>query len=624
MLQKVRDNLKGTFVAVIVFLLFIVPLVLTGVGGGSYLGSAVGGDVASVDGKSISSAELRRAIFIRKQSLLSREGVDTEAEFLKDENLRGPVLDSLTRRVAVIVSARKGGMGVAESTVDKQILQQPEFQLGGKFDPQTYRRLLNNLAYTPSSYKAALSEEVLLGQHVAGIELSSFSTEKELSDLVSLIEQRRSFYTVRVSKERVEESVEVTDDDISLYYEENRSEYIDEEKMSVEYIELSVDEVAAAVEIADEDIRQQYEQEISSFEESEAYEIAHLLIENNNEQATLVEEVDRKIKEGKDFSALVTEYSDDGGSSDSGGNLGLMTEGIFPESFEKAVYALEQGQISEPVKTDAGIHFIKLIAKTVDKAPTYDVRKNVIENSLKQSEAEQIFAENFDRLGELTFNAADLSDAADALGLDVKTTATFSRTQGNDAAGNAAFRAAAFAEEVLLNGYNSSVVEVSNRRAYVLRKASHSPERIKNLEEVKGEISQTLTDNKVDEALERLASTVTEKLVSGANPEELAADAGYEYKAYDKVVRSSSDAGFRVLEKAFSMVLEKERAFDTAIERGGNHLVVGLTEVLPGRREDMNDQQFDGLTAQLKLQVSSLENSTYESQIVEEADINIH
>ncbi len=624
MLQKVRDNLRGTFVAVVVFLLFIVPLVLTGVGDGSYLGSAVGSDAASVEGKAISRADLRRAIFMRKQSLLGQQGVDPEAEFLKDENLRGPVLDNLVRRAAIIAAAQKGGMGVSEATIDKQILQQPEFHVDGKFDPQTYRRLLNNLAYTPASYKAILSEDLLLEQHARGIELSSFSTTAELSNMVALIQQKRSFYTIEIPKKLVEENVTVSDEEVALYYEENKHSFTEEEKMSVEYIELSVGAIAATVEIAEEDVRQQYELEISNFKTSEEYEIAHLLIEEKEGQAELVAEVVAKLDEGEDFAELVAQYSDDIGSKDAGGNLGVLTAGIFPEAFEKAVYSLEQGQVSEPVKTDAGVHFIKVTTKTVEEAPSYETRKAAIEASLRQAEAEQIFAESFDRLGELTFSAADLSEAAAALDLPVKTTPSFTRTRGSGITATASVRDAAFSEEVLASGYNSSVIEVSNSQALVLRKAAHEPERIKSLEEVKADIAATITERQINSELDSLVVSIVEKLAGGASPQTLAADAAYEFKTYERAERSASDAGFQVVRKAFSMALEEGTAFDKVIDSDGNHVVVGLTEVIKGKPEDMNEQQFSGLVAQLNIQNAGLENSIYESEVVGQADVDVY
>lgn len=624
MLQKVRDNMKGSFVAAVVFLLFIVPLVLTGLGDGSFLGGVAGNDAASVEGKKISKGELRRAVFMRKQRLLGQDGVDPDADFLKDENLTGPVLENLTRRAALVVSAEKGGLGVANTFLDDQIRDRPDFQVDGKFDKQTYQRLLANFNYTPTTYKEALAEDFLLSQQTQGINLSSFSTDDELSKLVSLIQQKRSFYTIKVAKTLVEDSVTVSDEEVLSYYNENKQNFVEEEKMTLQYLELSVAEISKTIDVSEEAVREAYDQEIANFEVSEEFEIAHLLVEKKDGQEAVVAEVASKIKEGVEFSQLVTDYSDDVGSKEVGGNLGIMTKGVFPEPFEQAVYTLEQGQISDPVLTDAGVHFIKVITKTVNEAPAFDVRKEAIQTSLKQNEAEEIYVASLDQMEELTFSAENLEDAAKALNLGIKSTGEFTRNQGTGIAGNQEVREVAFSDEVLKNAYNSKRIKIGETRSVVLRKDSHIPERTKSIEEVKEQIVKVVTDKKVDDELNLLSSKVKDRLIGGEQASAVAIAKEYEYKSFDKVERSSSDAGFQVSNKVFAMTLSETLSIDSIVDRDGNHVVIGLSEIVPGKRTDMEDQQYKGLSAQLQIQSANFESASYESQIVSNADIDIY
>lgn len=623
MLQNIREGLKGTVVAGIVLFLFVVPLVLTGIGG-SFLGSAAGTDAASVDGKGISESSLRRAVYQRKQQLLGRENVDPNADFLKDENLRGPVLEGLTQRAAIVVSATEGGMGVADTTVATSIRDVPDFQLDGKFDAQTYQRLISNFGYTPTSFKVQLVEDILVNQHTQGIEASAFSTEQELNVLVSLTQQKRSFFTIDIPKAVVSESVSVSTEDISSYYEENKSKFVEEEKLSVEYIELSVSEIALTVDVSDDEIKEQFDQEIASFKPNDEYEIAHILLEEKDTQAQNVEELTKKIAEGVDFAELVTAYSDDGGSKENAGNLGVLTLGVYPEAFEAAVLALDEGQVSGAVTTDAGVHFIKAISKKVDKAPTFEARQASIASALKIAAAEEIFSSSLEQFGELTFSSSNLQPAVDELKLKVKTTGFFTREGGVGVANNAEFREVAYSEEVLTKDYNSRVIEFSNSQAIVLRKAIHKPERTKDLKEIESEITETLTKQKIEEALKVLVASVIEKLEAGDSAEELAKSASYEHKVFDGVARSSSDASFQVNSKVFAMSLgEKAVAYDSVAARDGNQTVIALSSVVAGTRADIKDQQYKGLSSQLVNQNARFENLNYESQIVADADIDI-
>ncbi|GIV17700.1 MAG: peptidylprolyl isomerase [Armatimonadota bacterium] len=72
------------------------------------------------------------------------------------------------------------------------------------------------------------------------------------------------------------------------------------------------------------------------------------------------QKVYEEIKAGKDFAEAAKEYSDDRSNKDKGGDLGAFARGMMVPEFEKAVFALKPGEISEPVKTPYGWHIIKV------------------------------------------------------------------------------------------------------------------------------------------------------------------------------------------------------------------------------------------------------------------------
>ena len=148
MLSSVRENLKGTLVIVVV-IIFIVPMVISGVGS-TFLGSVAGTDAAKVDGETVSNMELERAIRIRRSQIMSQQGVDSSSEFLSDENLRGPVLSSLTSRLAIVANGKGSGMGMSERTFEDILRSQEDFFSDGKFNQQKFTNLLLQSGLTPS------------------------------------------------------------------------------------------------------------------------------------------------------------------------------------------------------------------------------------------------------------------------------------------------------------------------------------------------------------------------------------------------------------------------------------------------------------------------------------------
>ncbi len=73
---------------------------------------------------------------------------------------------------------------------------------------------------------------------------------------------------------------------------------------------------------------------------------------------------DSIVRLGADFGAMAAKYSSDPGSAARGGDLGSVEKGKFVPAFEAAAYALEPGQISDPVESPFGWHVIQLVSKT--------------------------------------------------------------------------------------------------------------------------------------------------------------------------------------------------------------------------------------------------------------------
>lgn len=624
MLQNMRDNMKGTLV-VIVIILFIVPMVIGGVGGG-FLGSAAGTEAAEVEGRGITNTELARAIFTRRQTIVSQTGADASAEYLNDENLRQPVLDNLTRRLALVRTAEKNGMGVSDIQLSREITSQEEFRTDNKFDREKYVQLLRGAGFTPALYREQVVSSLLLDQQNFSLDYSSFVTPDELDQIVKVVEQKRTFYSVKIPKSTIEESVVIEDSEIQSYYDVNKNDFIEAEKIKVSYIDLSIDDIAKSVDVNDADVKAQYEQEVEAFEANTQYEVSHILVESADDDSstTKIDELKQKINSDS-FSDLAKNYSDDLASKDSGGSLGVMTLGMFPSAFENAVLGMEEGQVSEPVETESGTHFIKVDKKLVAEAPAFDDRKDIIKSQLARAVAEEQFVSQIDELGELTFSAPDLKDAADRLGLEVKETSYFEKNSGSGIALEAAVRETAFSPDVLETSNNSKVIELGNERAIVLKLVDHQKERVKDLSAVTDEIKADLLTEKMNASLKVLAEQFEEKASIASEAEVLAKEMGYDFARFEDVKRQDISVDREASDIAFrATVSEPGTTYENASTRDGGFLLVGIESVVDGSQADIDAQQLENLKRQLASQNSSSERASFEALVVEKADIQIN
>jgi len=621
MLQGVRDNLKGTTVSIVIIVLFIVPMVIAGVGS-SFLGSVAGTDAAEVDGRSVSFAELDREVYLQKQRMLSQQGVDPSADYLKDENLRGPVLERLTRKAAMLAAADHAGMGVDAATVNRVIATQPDFLTDERFDSQKFRSVLSRIGLTPANFKVSVAEDLMLNQINYGLEASSFVTQAEKEALISLVHEKRTFFTVDIPSEGLREQVTVSDADAQSYYDENQESYRKAEQVAVEYIELSLAKLAETMKVDEAQVKSQYEADVAKFDAAPEYTVAHLLIEDGDSSAAKLAEVQAKLAEGEDFAELVKQYSDDAGTRDLGGSLGVVLPGIYPVDFEMAVYSLDSGEISAPVTSDAGTHLIKVLDKHVPKPPAFADRKAEIKANLQRIQAEELYTANLESLDKLTFSAPDLSDAAATLGLTVAQSTLFSRTSGTGIAGNTDVRNAAFAPEVLQDGHNSRIVELANNRAVVLHVKQHEPEHIQAFDVVKASIVDKLTQQQVNEMLKSKADVFVETVKSGEAAEKLAESLGYAYSSFEGATRSDPVSDPATRSQAFAIAkTDSPVDLHVSITPTGVTRVIGVTSREPGKASEVGDDMVEGLSSQLARENSRYEGSSFEAGIVSSAKI---
>jgi hypothetical protein len=83
----------------------------------------------------------------------------------------------------------------------------------------------------------------------------------------------------------------------------------------------------------------------------------HILVS----EASLAATLRQRLLAGESFVALARQYSEDGSTRDSGGDLGFLPEGIMPPEFDQVAFALQAGDISEIIQTDVGFQIIQLV-----------------------------------------------------------------------------------------------------------------------------------------------------------------------------------------------------------------------------------------------------------------------
>ncbi|WP_444938750.1 SurA N-terminal domain-containing protein [Microbulbifer sp. JMSA002] len=598
MLQSMRDNLKGT-AAIIVAAFFGFIMVIGGI---DFFTGASGGAtdaVAEVNGEKITNMDLQRAIQNRRSMIMSQYGEDVPADLISDEQLREPVLRQLISTSVMRQAAQESGMVMSTAAVNKAITDIPAFQVNGTFNTQLYRDALRRMGYSTASFPQIVEGDLSLQQYADSVTASAFTTKEDAEQIVAASMEERDFSYVVLPVQELLASTDVSDAEVEQYYQANQSQYQRPEQVAVEYIELTPEVFASNIDISEEDVRAQYDLELANFGSDLRRRAAHILLEDADQEK--LNEIQVKLDAGEDFAELAKSYSEDIGSRDEGGDLGFTTGDVFPQAFEEALASLEVGQVSAPVTTDSGTHFIKLLEVEESEPPVFEERKSAIENQLRTAAAEREFLDALSRLADLAYNAESLAGPAEELGVSLQTSGLFSRSNASGVLANGQVVEAAFSPEVMEDGNTSDVLNLNNEHSVVLRVTDSKPAGIYPLEEVREQIVDVLKRDKASAQLAQKAESLKESLASGGDFAELAQEQGLTLEASDKTRRGGFGERAEINSKAFSMPVPTAGSEELAVfaVSNGNQIVLALRDVRPGDLSQQSKEQRRALMQQL-------------------------
>jgi parvulin-like peptidyl-prolyl isomerase len=139
-------------------------------------------------------------------------------------------------------------------------------------------------------------------------------------------------------------------------------------------------EVTKDITVTADDVKTYYDENTDQFKSAESRDVAHILVETKKE----ADDIYQQLQDGADFETLAGKHSLDDASAENGGQL-TDERGTFVHEFEEVAFALETGEIGQPVKSEFGWHVIKALKDTEQATTTsFDDAKQSIEEQLME------------------------------------------------------------------------------------------------------------------------------------------------------------------------------------------------------------------------------------------------
>ncbi|MBF8733395.1 SurA N-terminal domain-containing protein [Pseudomonas guariconensis] len=620
MLQNIRDNSQG-WIAKTIIGLIVVLMALTGFEA-IFQAASHSQDAAKVNGQTISQNELSQAVDMQRRQLMQQLGKDFDPALLDEKMLREAALKGLIERKLLLQGAEDAKFAFSEAALDQLILQTPEFQVDGKFSAERFDAVIRQMGYGRMQFREMLAEEMLIGQLRTGLAGSSFVTDKQVEAFARLEKQTRDFASLTFKADPA--AVKVSDDEIKAHYDQHAKEFMTPDQVVIDYIELKKSAFFDQVQVNEDELKALYEKEIANL--AEQRHAAHILIEvddkvSDAQAKARIEEIQQRLAKGEDFAALAKEFSKDPGSASNGGDLGFAGPGVYDPAFEDALYKLNKDQVSAPVRTEYGYHLIKLLGVQAPEVPTFASLKDKLTRELKTQQVEQRFVEVTKQLEDAAFEASDLAQPAQDLGLKVQTSAAFGREGGEGITANRSVVQAAFSEEVLEEGANSNAIELDPETVVVLRVKEHrKPEQLP-LEAVAKNIREHLAKEKATAELKAKADKLIAGLRDGSIPL-TAEQEGQKWKTQEAVTRGQDGIEPAELQAVFRLAKPASKdkpVYGSVVLGDGSLVVLQLKGVNEGAAA--TDEEKAQIRRYLASRAGQQDFASYRKQLEAAADV---
>ncbi|MBV2127391.1 MAG: SurA N-terminal domain-containing protein [Candidatus Thiodiazotropha endolucinida] len=597
MLQVIRDKAQG-WIAWAIVILISIPFALWGIQ--SYLGVGSEPIAATVNGAEINERTLDNQYQRFRQQLREQLGAAYRPEMFDDTRMRKEVLNRLIRDELVQQTSNRMGLRAGSNMIQASILSMPTFQKDGRYDQQTYERALRLQGLSPAGFEDRVRRALVAEQLSQAVNAGSFVTPKELNESQRLLKQTRelSYFVVPASDFKL--SDELSDDEIKAYYEANQSAFISPEKVKVEYILLDAGTAGGTIDVDEERLRGYYENNQDEFGLPEQRQASHILIlaAADADQSTVdeakakIDALAERVRNGESFEELAKQNSQDPGSAASGGDLGFFGKGIMDPAFESAVYALQEGGVSEPVRTSFGFHLIKLTGIKDGTVKPFEEARAEIEAAYRKFEGERLYFELAEQLADLSYeDPGSLESAASVLELSIQQSDWITREQGAGVFANLKVRTAAYSDDVLKEHNNSELIEIDGTSSLVLRVLDHQESSVLPLDEVKQQITETLQQQKAEQQAQAEAEKRMAEMAAGAPLSDVA-------ESYAVTGPMTVDRNDRQIPPGLSSALFRTAkpaaggsSPGTARLAGGDFAVYLLTGVTEGSADDKSNLQ---------------------------------
>jgi peptidyl-prolyl cis-trans isomerase D len=313
---------------------------------------------------------------------------------------------ALIQREVLLQEANRLGLQVTDADLRRAMQSGPFSQAifpNGQFiGEDRYADFVQNYFHTSiEDFESQVKKEIEINRLEAMVTGGITVSEQDVRDAYRQQGTKIKFDYAVLNAEDLRKEINPTDAELQAFFKQNAARYKDAipEARKLAYIALNQTDVpGGAAPVTNQQVEQYYQAHQKDFQVPDEVKVRHILIKvpagadakTDAAAKQKAEDLLKQIKAGGDFAALAKANSDDPGSKEQGGDLGMIQRGVTVPAFEKAAFSLQPGQVSDLVKTQFGYHILKVEEKqTAHLKPLDEVKPQIVATLTRQAEADQ-------------------------------------------------------------------------------------------------------------------------------------------------------------------------------------------------------------------------------------------
>lgn len=524
----------------LVLLILILPsFVLIGVSGYSNYVSG-DADIVKVGDQAVTSQEFDMARRNQLNELQRTMGGAFDPELADTLEAKQQLLNALIDRRVLIEVATKERFSVSDSALRHAIAAMPELQENGVFSPQRYNQLLAGAGIACKDFEQSQRAELALNRVIEPVVRSASLPPVVAQALQKVLTDSRTIQLHQFNADSFIAEQQVDETEIKAWYESHQNQLRLPDYVNADFIVLNEEAAIKNVPaLKDDDLRAYYEQNKARFLTPARIHLSHILIhpgandtEHQAAQQKAKELAQQVQADPTSFANVAKTESQDTGSASSGGELGWITQGNWPEALQNAVFALKKGDVSGVIEGPDGYHIFKANDFQPEQSQSFDSVRNDITDEVRQQLAAERFAEMATQLTNLVYESPESLDvAADSLGVTVLKAKGIARdrllnesdvgAQDNQYVSlldDVRVRRALYAPNSIEQKQNAGVIELSSDTLVAVRVNDFVASHVPTLDQVHAVVKQQLLRDKAIAAAQAAGVNELSQLQAGAEP----------------------------------------------------------------------------------------------------------